>query len=174
MNLIFEGADCVGKTSIINEFIKNEDKDFKIFHFKKPPEKLNNYDAKCFQKDMFFLHSEYLLNDDNVIFDRFHIGEIIYGSMYRNYKIDYIKELEEWIKDNCLLIYVTCDDDVLIDRFDHKGLPSKNYKVDLPKINALFKTCCDMSNLKNITIDTTNKSSLQSYKEVKNALKRFQ
>ncbi len=169
MNLIFEGCDCTGKTSIINSIVKNSDKSFKVFHFQRPPEHMAKSQVREFQKQMFFVHSNYLIHDTDIIFDRYHIGELIYGKLYREYDIDYIEELEKLIKEHCILICISASREVIEKRFDNKGMP----RYDLEKVNNLFIKHCKESKLRKIFIDTSDNTVQQSLEELKLKLQEF-
>ncbi len=169
MNLIFEGCDCVGKTTLINSIVKNSDKSFKVFHFQRPPDSMAASLVREFQKQMFFVHSNYLIHDTDIIFDRYHIGELIYGKLYREYDIDYIAELEKLIKEHCILICMHCDRKEIEKRFDNKGIS----RYDLEKVNNLFVKHCKESKLRKIFIDTTNNTSQESFEEFKLKIQNF-
>jgi len=169
MNLIFEGCDCTGKTTLINSVVKNSDKSFKIFHFQRPPDNMAASQVREFQRQMFFLHSNYLIHDADIIFDRYHIGELIYGKLYREYDIDYIDELEKLIKEHCILICIHCNREEMEKRFDNKGMP----RYDLEKVNNLFIKHCKESKLRKIFIDTSNITPQQALEELKLKLQEF-
>lgn len=169
VSLVIEGCDCSGKTTLINNIIKNSDKDFKVFHFQRPPEHMAESQIREFQKQMFFVHSNYLIHDTDIIFDRYHIGELVYGKLYRKYDIDYIIELEKLIKEHCILVCVHCSREEINKRFDGKGMP----RYDLEKVNKLFIKHCKESKLRKIFIDTSNKSPQQSFEELKLKLQDF-
>ena len=169
VNLLIEGVDCAGKTTLINNIIKNSDRDFKIFHFQRPPENMAASQVQEFQKQMFFVHSNYLIHDTDIIFDRYHIGELIYGKLYREYDIDYIEELEKLIKEHCILICMSCNREQIEKRFDNKGMP----RYDLEKVNNLFIKHCKESKLRKIFIDTSNNTPQQTLEELKLKLQEF-
>ena len=169
INLVIEGCDCVGKTTLINSIVKNSDRSFKVFHFQKPPESMATFQVMEFQKHMFFVHSNYLIHDTDIIFDRYHIGELIYGKLYREYDVDYIAELEKLIKEHCILICMSCNREQIEKRFDNKGMP----RYDLEKVNNLFIKYCKESKLRKIFIDTSNNTPQQTLEELKLKLQEF-
>lgn len=83
--LIVEGIDHIGKTTFINNFRKEYQNSI-VIHSSKP---LTN-NPEEFQDQYFttgFNLIKSVLNnniDDWLIFDRFHLGECVYGPMYRN------------------------------------------------------------------------------------------
>ena len=88
VNIIFEGVDCSGKGTLIKNFFKLSKNYYKLFHFQRPPENMLKQRVKQFQQDIFYLFANYLLFDDNIIFDRYHIGELVYGKLYRGFTSD--------------------------------------------------------------------------------------
>lgn len=169
VNLVIEGCDCVGKTTLINSIVKNCDRNFKLFHFQRPPENMAVSQVREFQKQMFFVHANYLIHDNDVIFDRYHIGELVYGKLYREYDIDYIDDLEKLIKEHCILICMSCNREQIDKRFDNKGMP----RYDLEKVNNLFIKYCKLSKLRKIFIDTSNNTPQQTLEELKLKLQEF-
>ena len=59
----------------------------------------------------------------SVIKDRFAMGEVTYSQIYRNYKADYMKELEEALmeKYDAHLFFITGDADFLQKRLEKRG-----------------------------------------------------
>ena len=55
------------------------------------------------------------------IADRFHIGEAVYGSIYRNCLLDYKDIEEELLKLNAKQLFIKADTEVLIDRLKKRG-----------------------------------------------------
>jgi thymidylate kinase len=88
--LIVEGIDHVGKTTFINNFRKEYQNSI-VIHSSKPLTKNN---PEQFQQNYFLtgfnLINSVLQNDNNdwLIFDRFHLGECVYGPLYRNSKFE--------------------------------------------------------------------------------------
>lgn len=101
-----EGLDRLGKSSLIQS-IRNELGYFEVIHFQKPqvlrayeltkPEHLPaiknlplyHYQAESFRNSMLIAKS-----GARVIFDRWHLGEIVYSPLYRGYSGDYVFEQE--------------------------------------------------------------------------------
>lgn len=109
-----EGIDRLGKSTLIQNIQKKLGY-FQSIHFSKPPKWLaegymqnsnsevieqlkcmpyfNNvlaYQADCFNNSMKLAR----LNQGNLIFDRWHLGEYVYAPMYRNYPGNYVFDLE--------------------------------------------------------------------------------
>ena len=106
--IIVEGLDGVGKTSLINKFVKDG---FSKNHF--------DYDVNNLD-----LVSKYLnvlnKNTNQLILDRSFISEVVYGPVLRNFsKIDLInfrKLLQAYSKEKTTLIYLNASKNTLLDR----------------------------------------------------------
>jgi thymidylate kinase len=107
---IIEGLDRLGKSTLIKN-IQHRFGFYQVIHFGKP-EMLDKYQIeacgpgndfdksytlKLYQeasfKNMFRLMSS-PITGTRVIFDRAHLGELVYAPMYRGYSGDYVMELE--------------------------------------------------------------------------------
>jgi thymidylate kinase len=103
---IVEGVDRLGKGTLIDG-IQHRLGYHTVIHFEKP-KLLDVYDGlasaatsdlqntlQIYQKKSFINMFDLLWSDAKIIFDRSHLGEYVYGPMYRGYNADYIFELEE-------------------------------------------------------------------------------
>lgn len=125
MNIILEGPDAVGKTTFAEEL--HSAYGMPIVHFPS---------ATC---------NEHLdaLYKDNTIFDRFHIGELVYPEIYgREPKMDFMEansQIMRAIVDNndILVIYITSDIEILKNRLIERG--EYNYLDEIEQQNELFK-----------------------------------
>lgn len=94
-HFVIEGIDGLGKSTLIQE-IKNQHGFFHYIHYEKP-QKLEFYENQLltYQVDSFQYGFELL--EQNIvpfIFDRFHLGELVYSKRYRNYPGDYVFSME--------------------------------------------------------------------------------
>ena len=145
MNLIIEGCDCVGKTSIIKEFIKLNP-EYKMIHCSNPK---TMEDGRI----QYIGIVNRLQHEDNLIYDRALLGECVYGPMFRGYYPEYMRDLEKEIPLNTNLILVTCHPDEIKKRFDGEFI----IESDIPKIQDNFFKEWVRSNYHNKYImDTTN------------------
>lgn len=106
--IIIEGLDGVGKTTLVDYFVKLG---MKKYHF--------DYDKK--NMDLFSKYIDVLKEDtDILVFDRSFISEMVYGPVMRhNCKLtfeQYIKLLEEYKKHNASIIYLTSPKEILLSR----------------------------------------------------------
>lgn len=106
-NFIIEGVDRLGKGTLINGLLQNLGH-HTVIHYDKP-KKLKYFDetggwtGKLGElgdlgryQYLSFVHGfDLLRNSSNIIFDRFHLGETVYGPRYRGYSGDYVFDLED-------------------------------------------------------------------------------
>ena len=116
--IIVCGADRLGKTSLIEAII--EEKGYRpVIHYSKP-KKLDVYDYSVFSPEYEYQYHSFVngfqLIDSKVplIFDRFHIGEYVYGEMYRGYDGSYVFDLEKQFdlanQEQVVLVLLTTSD----------------------------------------------------------------
>lgn len=99
--LIIEGVDRLGKSTLINGLIEVLGY-HTVLHYEKPRYLPNVYGSNKtqalfeYQKDSFWVGFDMLsIPDAPLIFDRFHLGEVVYSPRYRNYDGMYaIDEIE--------------------------------------------------------------------------------
>jgi uracil-DNA glycosylase family 4 len=116
MSLIISvtGQDGVGKTTIVNELIKMYNA--KTEHFCQPKDM---EDAK--QQYYKFLNN--VEDNQTYVLDRYYEGEMIYAPLYRNYKMDYLFDLERDViqKHNHIFIRVTAGIETILERIKIRG-----------------------------------------------------
>lgn len=138
-HIIIEGPDKSGKNSLIKSLLDYYDFDnVSVRHFGKPPSYLSNlqeiidFQFTAFGKELNILHnldeienSGYNYYPNVVLWNRSHIGEYVYGSMFRKAKKDYllnlIKSFEHFLFDNTYLISLTGDPEFLLSIEDGKS-----------------------------------------------------
>lgn len=127
--IIVDGLDRCGKSTFI-EYLRQKYPDTcpMILHSTKPPDNLE--DPKQYQMDYYknqIKHIKELIQEYEfpVIIDRFHLGEFVYGTIYRNceYCPEELSELEKPLQDVKTTLYVFTDStDKRLDRDDGKSL----------------------------------------------------
>lgn len=175
-HIIIEGPDRGGKNSLIKSLCDEYDYDnVSIRHFGKPPSTLNNEEAIDFQfsafgKELNLLHnfkelenSEFYYFPNIVIWNRSHLGEYVYGSIYRNadkkYVLNLIKNFEKFLFEETSLITLTGDPEFFLSNEDGNSF-SQNLE-DKTKEVKLFKEIHSLSAIKNkkeIVINNKNNS----------------
>lgn len=133
MFIIIEGLDRSGKSTLSEEISKIFG--FKVVHCSKP--KTNDP-----YKEYVDLFKEY--DGQNVVFDRFYLGEYVYSNLYRGGCP--ITDFQFWVldmmaqKNTSLLIYSKTDLEVIYNRcvLTNESVDDFNYKTDLEKAHGLF------------------------------------
>lgn len=196
MNIIIEGPDRVGKTTLIRN-LKNYYNDIKfhtLSYCNVKQDHIQDYQdyANHLYNEMFnlmYLHDDKIrynsilsktlkYSNTGIICDRSHIGEMVYAPMYRNHNPEkMILAIEsnwkyfDFFKE-IILITLTCSADVLIERED-----GESFSIELNKKHEeirRFKEAHNKSNItKKILIDTTCKDINMVFNEVKEKLKGF-
>lgn len=121
--LIFEGCDASGKTTI-QDILKEIIRHAFVVHTSAP--------TKGNSKEYFYNLLNKLVEFSDILnqplfFDRFHIGELVYGSIFRPETIDRMVEekmyqLEaELLKQDARIIYVTASPEVIARRIQERG-----------------------------------------------------
>jgi len=145
MKIIFEGLDRTGKDTQIQkfrEYFSNNNEIFHELHYGK----YINKDIETFSKKAYTDAFEILNSNKNLLCNRFHGGEYVYGQLYRNYDPNYIFELEKScnMKDTFLIVLID-DANNLLSRDDKKG-----YTSDINLINKEIKLFTEFYNKSNI------------------------
>lgn len=133
MHYIIEGVDRLGKSRLV-ENIQKQDGPYMVQHFSKP------LISRKIKNNLLELHENSLFDDEikqeryleawqiesfkqgftqlanslvPLIFDRFHLGEVVYSPLYRGYSGDYVFNLEDIIsleKDQVRMILLITSD----------------------------------------------------------------
>src|SRR5579885_2292224 len=95
---IIEGVDRMGKSTLIKGLLDTLGYHL-VVHYDKP-KLLKHYQAmtdeplKAYQVSLYNQMFKMIDRGDRVIFDRGHLGELVYAPMYRKYNTDYVLETE--------------------------------------------------------------------------------
>jgi len=141
-NYLICGCDCTGKTTLINEFLKHGT--FDVRHCKNPPINLSQSDQKEYARQEYIRGIKDLNAGCDIIYDRFLLGECIYGPIFRNYYPDYMRELERTLNENTILIVLTASPELVLSRFDGKFIKPEQ----IPEILIRFGREFAASNIK--------------------------
>lgn len=132
-NIVIEGCDRVGKSTLIKEFLMHGK--YEVRHCQAPPKGLTQKQQIAHQRAE-YLDGVYDLNGRNdIIYDRFMLGECIYGPIYRDYYPKYMRRLEKKVGDNTIFVVLTASPKLLEERYD--GIFIK--KEDIPEIVRRFE-----------------------------------
>lgn len=137
MILIIEGMDRCGKSTLVEQLRKRYFTDPRILvHHSSSPPKVDNPNEWEVQHYKSLLDTSYYLNyaeDFNVIYDRFHLGAIVYGKKYRNADPEDIYSIENMLvrkDDEIALVLLTDWTHAIMDRDDENSLESGPSEFD--------------------------------------------
>jgi len=154
--LIIEGLDRTGKSTLIEGICKFYEYDnIMVRHCGKPPKKIKldevyKWQMQCFIKEgklNEYIHNtefnEFNYYENKIIYNRYYLGEYVYGILYREYKEEFIahriKEFEsQYINfTNTYLITLIADPEFLMNNEDGnsfaKNLEQKSQEIELFK-----------------------------------------
>lgn len=147
-NIILEGCDCVGKTSL-QQALMDRSKKAKIAHMKAPK-------TKEAAKHEYRNWVDTLNSETGWILDRGLLGECVYAPLMRGYYPEYMRKLEETIRPHTVLVLVTAEPDIVADRFDGKFIKKK----DIPYIlHRFWCEWADSNYVVKIVADTSHQTA---------------
>lgn len=174
MIVLFEGLDRCFKSSAIEQ-LRTEIKTPFIFytHCGKPPADVK---PKEWSKEFYDFYLENLseivtyYQDGTVLSDRSHIGETVYGPMFRKYNADYIWDLEDsYINEDWYLILFTDSTENLISRSDGKSLEKNGQQID--EVRTRFLESFQKSSIPNkLHIDFTKMNTVEAMDKIRKFL----
>ena len=175
--VIFEGQDRVGKDTQITLVKKllYPERLFQVLHYSKVPFDTNKenmiYSLKLYY-DMFRL---FYKNDFNFIANRSHIGEMVYGPLFRHYDGDYVLQIEKRFADNpkwnnIALVTLVNDASILLEREDGSSLSKGKLEI-MDKEKRLFKLAHEKSIIPNkLLIECKNDTPEKIHETIANFL----
>lgn len=120
--IIIESGDRLGKTTLIRGLCEYFDyKNICVRHCDKPPkffpkEKLLEFQMRAFDQEFALTfdilagdNSKFIYHNNTVIYDRFYLGEYVYGQMFRNYDKDLLKNKIEELEKKYLSSFFKCE-----------------------------------------------------------------
>jgi uracil-DNA glycosylase family 4 len=162
--LAVTGPNGSGKSTIaekLNEELKN-----KYIHFDK---------VKTMEegKAQYFNFLKSVEKNDNYILDRFFEGEDVYAPLYRNYRMDYLLEIErEIVKDNNFMFaYINADLQTIINRINVRGedyVKPEHFGTERKLFDEFFMK----QHLPFVNIDTSMAPIEMSLDRIKNAMNK--
>lgn len=170
MRIIIEGIDRCGKSTLINNILKHYGP-HPIIHCSSPPKGIENPGK---YQEVFFDKCFKILDEkaSDVIFDRCHLGEYIYGPLYRKTDPNFIFDIESFhqiaCEDTRLVLLYTDDFSIMKD----DGL-SFNYNAR-DKEHDLFLEAFQKSKIKNkYMLKVNERNQYRNEIEIFNELKRW-
>lgn len=101
MNIFIEGVDRVGKDTLVKNLVEYKIKyDFHILKYSASKLKTDISNYKQQYTEMFDILDNN--KDKHFILNRSHLGEPVYGQLYRKYNGHYVFDLEEEYRSVCL------------------------------------------------------------------------
>jgi thymidylate kinase len=155
--IIVEGPDNVGKSTLIQN-LKNyyHSMPFHTMHYsnvrQETPEEVQIYSKRLYTQMFDIMVNQMKYGNSGIIFDRSHLGEMVYGPIYRGYTGEYVLDIEKQymnildVWNNLLLITLVDTPENLIARED--GL---SFTTDLGKKQieiGNFMNAASSSNIK--------------------------
>jgi thymidylate kinase len=152
---ILEGPDRVGKTTLANALAAHFASSNTIIykHFTAPPPGVGMH----YQFNLMYTELEQIQNlDPNtvIIWDRAHIGEFVYGSLYRRYNIPnllgFIRSFEMNFIESTYMYILTAPIQYLMTRDDGKSINHNNIAIE----QTLFNMAPQITELQHKVIET--------------------
>lgn len=112
---IIEGVDRMGKSTLIKGLLDTLGYHL-VVHYDKPKllkhyQSMTDEPLKAYQVSLYNQMFKMIDRGDRVIFDRGHLGEMVYAPMYRRYNTDYVLETErDFDTSSARLILLTTSD----------------------------------------------------------------
>ncbi|MFW6002123.1 MAG: hypothetical protein ACOCQD_02180 [archaeon] len=162
MLIIFEGMDRTGKDTQI-ENLSNHLGGAEVIHFGLPPEGTMESQFEFFVKQFSYANKN---RDKYIIWNRSHLGEAVYGYLYRDWYYEYIFELEKVYKDllkDSALILCDAEVDNVLSRDDGKSLSDK--KDNKEKERRRFQAVVDFSTIPNKFVLNASSYSIEELTE---------
>lgn len=180
--IIIEGVDRTGKNTLIN-YLCSKTSNYIVRHFGKPQgstnEERTDHQKNDFNKEFLFANrrNKYKrAENDLLIWNRSHIGEHVYGTMYREYNPAWIWNLEEiydFDKDyEIYLILLYADPEFVIKQDDGNSFSTK--LEDRKKEIDLFHEAMNLSKIRNkLTICVNDGNSYIPIDEIRKEVIEF-
>jgi len=180
-HVIVEGCDRTGKDTLIH-WLTAHANNYTVRHFTKPVGKTLNekrkYQIEDFDNEFFLATNKpkEKQTNDLYIWNRSHIGEYVYGQMYRDSESSWIFDMEQRFnfhkRDDIYLILLYAEPEFLIKREDGHSL-STNLEDRKQEIK-LFLEAIDKSNIKHkLTIKVNDGDNYIPKEVIQNQVQDF-
>lgn len=167
MRVIICGIDRTGKSSFIENILRHYGP-HPVIHSSSPPKGIGC--PHQYQKEYYHKFFDVLTHNTDIIFDRGHLDEYVYGPMYRGQSdLSYIKELESTSPLNTILVFLyTTDTSFLKD--DGKSIDYTKRELEQTQLQEAFNKSLIV---KKISIKVNDGSSYRSPLEIFNEFKNY-
>jgi thymidylate kinase len=179
--IIFEGTDRCGKDSHIAELTKNL-RNYTVRHWSFPQGN-TDIEKKIWQQRTF--HQDFSLYltlkagfpDHALIWNRAHLGELVYGKIYRNSDPDtWVPELENIYAlnrdENVFLVHLTVDPEFAVQEDDGNSYSDKLEKK-AAEIEAFQKAVDESKIINKITIKVNDGKQYRDFHELSQQIRSF-
>lgn len=165
MIILIDGMDRTGKNTLIDHLrSKIKTPKISVRHEGKPPKGVDPLVWSIQHYEYFFESLKNIdWNEETIILNRTHLGELIYGPLYRNYNSDFILDLEKDFVDNSTddvyLVVLVDSGKNIIARSD--GLSIEQFEDQFDNTRDKFIESYSKSQIKNkllINLDSGNGS----------------
>ena len=165
-NIILEGCDGVGKSSIFEELMHNGlfgDRMIGIqYKYRMPPKSYE--DGKELNEELLRQSNKF----EGLVFDRHILSERVYAPILRNYIAIYTHELEKQLKPHNYLFLITAELKTVENRFDGKDISLNLISRVLDGYQFHFYRCKYPNKY---IIDTTNITPFQALEKIEELIK---
>lgn len=192
--IIIEGGDRLGKSTLIGKLAEHFNYDNVVIrHFGKPPKVFPesvdplSFQAECFDREGYLVENllqmendEYNYYENIVIWNRAHLGEWVYGQMFRGIDPDRIQNMLENFEERFLmyddlkvyLILLTADPEFFHSKEDGHSF-SKSIDQKTRELNLFDEAFHNSSIDKKIRIKVDNNGSFRGKDEILNDVLDF-
>lgn len=155
MILIVEGANRTGKSTMIDmlqKLAENSGVEFILYNYRINNNERAGTTPEGMYVDAKVVISDMLKEDTNeklIVFDRFHISELVYGEAFRGYTNDYMLKVDGFLDlMDAKILYMKSDFEHVEDR--HKAL---EYEALQNRFNEAFAKHFMCENVKIVSLD---------------------
>lgn len=175
MIIIFEGPDNVGKTTQVKKLFQHFIRSQQLCHLVHCSDVGIKTASQCIDVSKKYYYRTLKLCErltrggDNIILDRSHLGEWVYGFIYRKYDADWIFDLETYIELDDVYVFnlLVEDPNILIHREDGESISidSSDKKLEMNRfieaskkshIQNTFNIYCDLKTPEAIHLEILN------------------
>ena len=144
MKILIEGIDGTGKSTLAKALAKH----FNIAcikHLSKPKVLKAYKNCKIrYQLEVFKRFNKVLLSNANVVYDRAHLGEFVYGPLYRGKACCELEKIEKGVKDNDVVLILLETTNLKILRDDGENFNTDNQEIE----QEMFKNAFEKSKIR--------------------------
>lgn len=162
-NVILEGCDGVGKSSIFEELMHRGLFGERMMGIRHPMPPKNYEVGKKLNEELLRESNKF----SGLVFDRHILSERVYAPIMRDYYPLYIGDLEKKLKPHNILFLITADLEIVEKRFDGKGITLELIPRILEDYKYYFDGCYYP---KKFIIDTSNITPYQALQKVEEYL----